>query len=70
MLSMKLALKMIRDSKNRAYGEVLKMEMNVAMNKSVDAETELGIREILMKPNSANKHANPGFIKEVSHALV
>ena len=38
MLSMKLALKMIRKAKNLAYGETLKMEMNVAMNKIGDAD--------------------------------
>jgi|TARA_B110000285_G_C15086946_1_gene596762 enoyl-CoA hydratase len=38
MLSMKLALKMLRKAKNLAYGETLKMEMNVALNKVGDAD--------------------------------
>jgi hypothetical protein len=51
MLSMKISLKMLREAKNMAYGEVLKMELNTALNKATDAETEFGIRNILMKPN-------------------
>ena len=43
MLSMKLALQMIRNSKNMAYGEILKMEMNVALNKIGDKDFDLGV---------------------------
>ena len=50
MLSMKLALKMLRDAKNMDYGQVLKMEMNVALNKTGDQDFELGVKEILLKP--------------------
>lgn len=51
MLSMKLALKMVRKAKNMAYGEILTMEMNVALNKVKDSDFELGVKEILMKPS-------------------
>ena len=40
---MKLALKMLREAKNMAYGEVLKMEMNVALNKVGDSDFQLGV---------------------------
>lgn len=50
MLSMKIALKMLRKAKNMAYGEVLKMELNVALNKVADSDFETGVREVLMKP--------------------
>jgi hypothetical protein len=33
MLSMKLALKMIRKAKNMCFRDVLNMELNVALNK-------------------------------------
>ena len=36
MLSMKIALKMVRNAKNMCYGEVLKMELNAALNKVQD----------------------------------
>jgi hypothetical protein len=43
MLSMKLALKMVRKAKNLGYGEILKMELNVALNKVGDSDFELGV---------------------------
>ena len=73
MLSMKLALKMLRQAKNMAYGETLKMEMNVALNKVGDADFQLGVKEILMKPSKTSRLAgrpNPGFNKEVSDTEV
>lgn len=69
MLSMKLALKMLRQSKNMAYGEILKMEMNVALNKTQDSDFELGVKEVLMKPTKVSRlgmRPNPGFKTEVS----
>lgn len=36
LLSMKLALKMIRKAKNMCFRDVLNMELNVAMNKVLD----------------------------------
>jgi len=69
MLSMKLALKMIRKSKNLAYGEILDMEKNVAMNKLKDKDFELGVREILMKPSKRGQ-GNPGFSADVPDTLV
>ena len=64
MLSMKLALKMLRKAQNMAYGEILKMELNVALNKVGDPDFELGVKEILMKPmrtSRFNAIKNPGF---------
>lgn len=69
MLSMKLALKMLRNAKNMAYGEILKMELNVALNKVKDSEFELGVKEVLQKPSKTGRlgfRPNPGFKKEVS----
>ena len=50
MLSMKIALKMLRKAKNMAYGEILEMEINAALNKTDDKDFELGVTQILMKP--------------------
>ena len=64
MLSMKLALKMLRKAQNMAYGEILKMELNVALNKVGDADFELGVKEILLKPSRTSRlgvRENPGF---------
>ena len=49
MLSMKLALKMLRKAQNLGYGEIMKMELNVALNKANDPDFELGVKEVLMK---------------------
>ena len=69
MLSMKLALKLIRKSRNLGYGEILEMEKNVAMNKLKDKDFELGVREVLMKPSKRGQ-GNPGFATEISDTLV
>jgi len=69
MLSMKLALKMLRKAQNMAYGEILKMELNVALNKAGDADFEHGVKEVLMKPPRGARRGvrpNPGFQKDVS----
>jgi hypothetical protein len=42
-LSMKLALKMVRDAKNLDYKGCLANEINVSLNKIQDADFELGI---------------------------
>jgi hypothetical protein len=52
MLSMKIALKMIRKAVNMPYGEVLKMELNAALNKAKDTDFEQGVKEVLLKPRS------------------
>ena len=65
LLSMKIALQMLRRATNMPYGEALKMELNVALNKALDSETELGVRTILMKPKTIHP-INPGFRKNVS----
>ena len=51
MLSMKLALKMIRMAKNMCFRDALNMELNVAFNKVMDSDFKLGIENVLMKPN-------------------
>lgn len=64
MLSMELALKMQRKASNMGYGEILQMELNVALNKANDADFELGVKEILMKPARTSRlgaRPNPGF---------
>jgi len=43
MLSMKLALKMLRDALNLDYRGCLKNEINVALNKIQDSEFDLGV---------------------------
>lgn len=73
MLSMKLALKMLREARNLGFGEVLKMELNVALNKAHDSDFELGVHKVLMRPSMHGQHLvrpNPGFLQEVSDDLV
>ncbi len=43
MLSMKLALKMVRDAKNLDYKGCLENEVNVSLNKIMDKEFDYGI---------------------------
>lgn len=43
MLSMKLALKMLRMSKNQCFSKVLKTELNVALHKMEDDDFKLGV---------------------------
>ena len=67
MLSMKIALKMLRKAKNMAYGEVLQMEMNASLNKTEDKDFELGVSQILLKPPArGQKPTNPGFQQNIS----
>lgn len=73
MTSMKVALKMLRKAQNMCFGEVLKMELNVALNKVMDSDFEIGVKNVLMKPNAYNnidKRANPGFSMDVSDEKV
>ncbi len=71
-LSMKIALKMIRDAKNLDFKGALQNEINVALNKIQDKEFDLGISEILLKPHKQGVHqsGNPGFAKKVSDDVV
>ena len=50
MLSMNLALKMIRKAVNLDYKSILQMELNVAFNKIQDKDFDIGVHEILMSP--------------------
>ena len=73
MLSMKLALKMIRKAKNMCFRDVLNMELNVALNKVYDSDFKIGVENILMKPNNYGKHiarSNPGFLKIVPNEMI
>lgn len=65
MLSMKIALKMLRNAKNQDFKGILESEMNVALNKIQDKEFDLGVKEILLKPHKG-EHKNPGFNNNVS----
>jgi hypothetical protein len=49
-LSMKLALKLLRDARNLDFKGALKNELNVALNKIQDKEFDMGISEVLFKP--------------------
>ena len=51
MLSMKLALKMIRKAKNMCFRDALQMELNVTLNKVKDSDFKIGVQNVLMKPN-------------------
>jgi hypothetical protein len=50
MLSMKIALKMLRKAKNMDYGQILRMEHNVALNKVRDSDFDLGVKQVIGKP--------------------
>lgn len=65
-LSMKLALRMIREAKNLDFKGVLKNEINVALNKIQDKEFDLGVSEVLLKPHTPATPVNPGFAKNIS----
>jgi hypothetical protein len=64
MLSMKIALKMLRRSKNMAYGEILKMELNASLNKINDSDFEKGVTNVLLTP--PDKRVYPGYDRNVS----
>ena len=49
MLSMKLALKMVRQAFNLDFKGCLRNEINVALNKIMDKEFDLGISQVLFK---------------------
>jgi enoyl-CoA hydratase/carnithine racemase len=63
-LSMKLALKMVREARNLDYKGSLEQEINVALNKIQDKEFDIGMTEVLMKPGKPE--GNPGFSSNVS----
>ena len=69
MLSMSLSLAMLRRARNMCFGDILRMEANVALNKMQDGDFALGMREVLQKPSNHGKHIkreNPGFSKQVT----
>jgi len=67
-LSMKLSLRMIREAKNLDFKGALKNEVNVSLNKIMDKEFDLGVSEVLLKPNSQGTKdpVNPGFASNIS----
>ena len=66
MLSMKLALRMLREAKNKCFGDILRMELNVALHKAQDSDFEHGVSNVLMKPSKGADFSNPGFAKDIS----
>jgi hypothetical protein len=50
MLSMTLALRMVRQAVNLDYKGTLQMELDVAFNKIQDSDFDIGVHEILMSP--------------------
>ena len=64
MLSMKIALQMLRKARNMSYGEVLKMELNASLNKVNDKDFELGVTNVLMTPRDKQVYA--GFDRNVT----
>lgn len=50
-LSMKIALKLLRDARSLDFKGALQNEINVALNKIGDKEFDLGISEVLLKPH-------------------
>jgi hypothetical protein len=52
ILSMNLALKMIRKAVNLDYKGTLQMELDVALNKIQDKDFDIGVHEILMTPKA------------------
>lgn len=68
MLSMKLALKMLRKAINMDYRKAMEMELHVAFNKIQDADFDLGVTEVLMKPKvkGAREKVAAAFKKNVN----
>lgn len=66
MLSMKIALKMLRRAKNLPYGEILRMELNASLNKINDSDFEKGVTCVLL--TAKENHVYPGFDRNVSDA--
>jgi len=52
-----------------AYGEIMRMEMNVSMNKIKDEDFKLGVNEVLLKPSKQGLK-NPGYNSDVPESLV
>jgi hypothetical protein len=50
MLSMNLALRMIRKAVNLDYKGSLQMELDVTFNKIKDKDFDIGVHEILLSP--------------------
>lgn len=68
-LSMKLALRMLRQARNLDFKGCLQNEINVALNKIQDAEFDQGVAQVLLKPG--NSGASPDmFSKTVSEQQV
>lgn len=68
-LSMKLALQLLRDARSLDFKGALKNEINVALNKIADKEFDLGVSEVLLRPNQ-QRRSNPGFASSVSQDQV
>ena len=64
MLSMKIALKMIREARNKDFKGAMETEIIVALNKIKDSEFDLGVQEVLLKGKKERKP--PAFSKNIS----
>jgi len=67
-VSMKLALRMLREAKNMDYEQCMRMELNVAFNRIKDHDFDLGVKKILLTPKKQGQktHSNPGFAKRIN----
>jgi hypothetical protein len=70
MLSMKIALKMLRKAQNMDYGQVLRMELNASLNKVKDSDFEYGVSKVLLQKNSNNIEKPLFKRKNISNAQV
>jgi len=61
-LSMKLALKMLRNAKNLCYRGCLRQELDVVINKIQDADFDVGVHNVLQAKKNAS---GPEFSKDI-----
>ena len=71
-LSMKVALKMLRQAKNMDYTSALEMEVDVTMNMVKHEDFDRGVSEVLMKPKAKGERfkRNPGFQKNIKDSEI
>jgi len=64
MLSMNLALKMVRKAINLDYKGTLQMELDVAFNKIQDKDFDVGVQQILMTPKAKGSKVKTASFKK------
>ena len=60
---------MLRKAQNMCFGDVLRMELNVALNRVGDQDFALGVEKVLMRKNvygNYEQRSNPGFGDAIS----